>query len=153
MVERLLPKEKVAGSIPVSRSMSLNLEIKTMSKSIQELSDIVKQFCEDRDWKHGDPNQLLSSISIEFGELAENYQWQNSFKEYTEEERKEIGYEFVDVLFYIFRLADKSGIDIEKYFMEKLPKLEEKFPIGQKKKDYKKIKEEYRKTGKNKDYD
>ena len=118
--------------------------------SIKDLTKEVEVFCEKRGWGNEDPNQLISSILIELGELAEHYQWQHEFKELTEKEKREIGYEYVDVLFYFLRLASNSGIDIEKYFYEKLPKLKKKFPVG---KDVKEAHREYREKGKNKTYD
>ncbi len=117
------------------------------------MNDVIKkieEFCLKRDWKNDDPNQLLSSIFIELGELAEHYQWTSKFKVLKEDEKVEVSYEFVDVVFYLFRLAGKSGIDLDKAFAEKLKKLEIKYPIGS---DLATQHNEYRKTGKNKKYD
>ena len=60
-----------------------------MSKSLKDLAEIVDKFCVERGWKNGDPNQLITSTHIELGELAEHYQWQNKFKELSEEEKRE----------------------------------------------------------------
>ncbi len=121
-----------------------------MGKSFKEISKIVSEFCKARDWKHSSPTGLLTATYIELGELAEHYQWQKKFKKFSEQEKKEIAYEFVDVLWYLLRLAEKSGIDIEEAFDEKIPKLEKKFPIGS---DPKKQHDLYRENGKNKLYD
>ena len=72
------------------------------------------------------PNQLLVALIGELGELSEHYQWQDTVPAWGEEKRREVGYEFVDVLFYLLRLAHASGIDVGHYFDEKLPRLEEK---------------------------
>lgn len=121
-----------------------------MNRSLTQMQKDVDLFCEERDWANSSPNSLISSIVIELGELAEHYQWDNEFKKYTENEKKEIGYEFVDVLFYLSRLASKTGIDMEESFYDKLPKLKKKFPIG---KDSLEAHKEYRKNGKSKLYD
>ncbi len=121
-----------------------------MKISIKDFTSQIRKFCDARGWTHSNPTGLLTATFTELGELAEHYQWQKEFKEFTEEEKTEIGYEFVDVLWYLFRLADKSGIDIEKAFEEKIPKLEKKFPVGS---DPKKQHDIYRKTGKNRLYD
>ena len=121
-----------------------------MGKSIKEISQRVSEFCKARGWKHSSPTGLLTATYIELGELAEHYQWQKKFSKFSEKEKKEVAYEFVDVLWYLFRLAEKSGIDIEEAFDEKIPKLENKFPIGS---NPKKQHELYRKNGKNKLYD
>jgi dCTP diphosphatase len=106
----------------------------------------IRQFCEKRGWSNSDPNQLITSAVIELGELSEHYQWKKEIPKLTDTERKEISYEFVDVLFYLLRLADKTGIDLEKAFEEKIPKLEKKFPVGS---DRKKQNRLYRENGKN----
>lgn len=123
-----------------------------MSKSIEEVTKIIVDFAEARGWKNENPSFLLNAIFIELGELSEHYQWKsdfNKFKDIEEDKKMEIGFEFVDVIFYLFRLAYNSGIDIEEYFDKKLPKLEEKFKIGT---DYGKAHKTYRETGKNKLY-
>jgi NTP pyrophosphatase (non-canonical NTP hydrolase) len=115
-----------------------------------ELTKMIDDFADIRDWTNNDPNQLITSIYIELGELAEHHQWKDKFEKFDEDEKKEIGFEYVDVLFYLFRLASKSGIDIEKYFDEKFEKLKIKFPIGS---DCKTQHNLYRSTGKNKKYE
>jgi NTP pyrophosphatase (non-canonical NTP hydrolase) len=123
-----------------------------MAKSIKEMTEIIVNFSEARGWKNENPSHLLNSILIELGELAEHYQWKNDFGKILnadDNKKTEIGFEFVDVIFYLFRMAHNSGIDIEEYFDKKLPKLEEKFKIGS---DYKKAHVDYRKSGKNKLY-
>ncbi|KXK26548.1 MAG: hypothetical protein TR69_WS6001000554 [candidate division WS6 bacterium OLB20] len=123
-----------------------------MPKSIQDLTDIVCAFADERGWANNDPNQLISSILIELGELAEHYQWKSRFPEFDKQKKLEVGYEFVDILFYLLQLAAKSGIDIEAAFDSKLPKLHAKFPVGQTDEEFERTKEEYRRTGKNKLY-
>ena len=100
-----------------------------MPHTLKDMEDEVVKICEHKNWRTRDPNQLISSIMIELAELAEHYQWQNDFSKienFDEDEIRELGYEFVDVLFYMLRLAHRSGIDIEKYFYEKLPKIKNK---------------------------
>jgi NTP pyrophosphatase (non-canonical NTP hydrolase) len=124
-----------------------------MSKSLKQIADLVENFCVERGWKNSNPNQLIASIFIELGELAEHYQWRDKFEKYTPTKKREIGYEFVDVLFYLLRLANNSGIDIEHYFDIKLPQLRKKFPIGITDEQWDKVHNEYRKNGKNKLYE
>lgn len=122
-----------------------------MKKCLNDYIQDVRDFAEARNWKNDDPNELLASTIIELGELAEHYQWQKEFKKkYSEKEKQEIGYEFVDVLFYLFRMIGQMGIDMDKVFDEKYKKLEEKYYIGS---VYEKQHKLYRKSGKNKLYD
>jgi NTP pyrophosphatase (non-canonical NTP hydrolase) len=98
-------------------------------KSIVEIQNDVLKVCAERDWKNNDPNQLITSLMIELAELAEHYQWQNDFSKIdklNEDDKQELGFEFVDVLFYLLRLAHRSNIDIEEYFYKKLPKIKTK---------------------------
>lgn len=120
-----------------------------MTKSLKQIQKEIDSFCEERNWNHESPNTLIAAIIIEMGELAEHYQWQKEFKILKGDEKTEVAYEFVDVIFYLTRLANKSGIDITKAFYEKLPKLKKKFPVG---KSSLEANKEYRITGKNKLY-
>ncbi len=121
-----------------------------MKKSLSELTGIIETFVKERDWKGYKPNPLISSIMIELGELAEHYQWKDDFENFDEEEKLELGFEYVDVVFYLLLLASRSDIDIEKYFDLKMKKLAVKFPLGA---DTKTQHELYRKTGKNRRYE
>lgn len=123
-----------------------------MAKSLKQIQQDVNKFSIERGWINADPNQLISSIVIELAELAEHFQWEKDFnkvKNYSDEKKKELGFEFMDVLFYLLRLASASEIDVEKYFYLKLPKLAEKYKIGG---NYLKAKQNYRKLGLNKTY-
>lgn len=123
-----------------------------MSKSIAEITDQIQKFRLKRGWANDILTQLIASILVELGELSEHYQWKQEFEKLSEEKKQEVGFEFVDVIFYLFTLAYKSGIDIEKYFDLKLPLLAKKFPISASESDHAKAHHAYRKSGKNKLY-
>jgi NTP pyrophosphatase (non-canonical NTP hydrolase) len=101
-----------------------------MAKSLKDYDTIVNDFCNERGWNHTDPNHLSTAIMIELSELAEHYQWKHTFTEFSAEEKKEVGFEFVDILFYFVLFASKASVDIEQAFDEKLEKLRVKYPIG-----------------------
>lgn len=122
-------------------------------KTLPELTAQVARFAEERGWDDANPNQLLVALLGELGELSEHYQWQDAVPDWDEEKRREVAYEFVDVLFYLLRLAHASGIDVGHYFEEKLPKLEEKYPANASAAQHKRNKEEYRRTGRNRLYE
>lgn len=121
-----------------------------MQKSLNQIQKEVDKFCEERNWNHESPNTLIAATIIEMGELAEHYQWQKDFKVLEGDKKTEVAYEFVDVIFYLTILANKSGIDITEAFYKKLPKLKKKFPVG---KSSLEANKEYRNSGKNKLYD
>lgn len=122
-----------------------------MKKSLNDYIHDTVKFANERGWVEEVPSELLAATLVELGELSEHYAWKKKFKEtYTEEEKKMIGYEFVDVFFYLFRMAGRTGVDMDKCFQEKHKKLEEKYYIGS---DPKAQHEKYRKEGKNKLYE
>lgn len=120
-----------------------------MAKSIQEITEIINEFRMSRGWSNDNPTVLITALLAELGELVDHYQWKTKFEKFDKDKKTEVSFEFVDVIIYLFTLASNSGIDIEKAFDEKLPKLVKKFPIGG---NHKKAHEDYRKTGKNKLY-
>ncbi len=124
-----------------------------MSKTISEMTAAVTAFADERGWLHESPTQLLAALMAELGELSEHYQWLDRFEEWPDEKRREVGYEFVDVVFLLFRLAGRSGIDIGSYFDEKLPKLAEKFPVAATQEEHERRRALYRQTGRNRLYD
>ena len=123
-----------------------------MPKSLSDLTAELAKFHKDRGWNMESPNAVIVALLSELGELAEYYQWENEFPKFSEAKKRELAYEFVDVLNYLMTLAYKSDIDIAKYWEEKMPKLAEKYPVGITRDEYFKAKREYRKSGKNKVY-
>ncbi|MBL8014709.1 MAG: hypothetical protein JNK26_00795 [Candidatus Doudnabacteria bacterium] len=122
-----------------------------MAKSLKQIAKQISDFADSRGWKNDEPNHLITSLMIELSELAEYFQWKKSFPEFSNDERKAVAFELVDVLVYMLQIANKSGIkDLEPYFLLKMEKLGEKFAIGA---DWHTVHEGYRKSGKNKFYD
>ena len=93
------------------------------------------QFAQDRDWDqfHSIRNLLLALVG-EVGEAAEIVQW-------TKDEdipallndggREKLAEELADILLYLVRLADRSGVDLEKAVKEKLLLNAQKYPVNQ----------------------
>jgi len=93
------------------------------------------QFAQDRDWDqfHSIRNLLLALVG-EVGEVAEIVQW-------TKDEdipallndggREKLAEELADILLYLVRLADRSGVDLEKAVKEKLLLNAQKYPVNQ----------------------
>jgi NTP pyrophosphatase (non-canonical NTP hydrolase) len=104
---------------------------------IKKLQEQIKEFCKDRDWdQFHTPKNIAASISIEASELLQLFQWAQGAKwsELQDKElKKEVEEELADVLIYLLRFSDLSGIDIEKVIEEKLIKNENKYPISKSK--------------------
>lgn len=121
------------------------------SRTLGEMSQELDDFVEARGWRGKDPARLMLSLVGEIGELSEVVNKTDSFL-VNEEMRKEIGFEMVDVLNYLMRLAREYQIDLEDMWSEKMPLLGEKYPVGIDRDKVGLRREEYRKSGKNKLY-
>lgn len=123
--------------------------------TLKQIAKEIKDFTAVRNWKNDDPNQLLVALNTELGELGEHFLWMKEFpKNLTEEKKKEIGFEMVDILIYLLQIGNKSGIeDLGKLYEEKIKKLAKKYPVGITDKNYHKQRQAYKKSGKNKLYE
>lgn len=126
--------------------------------TFNELKNEMVSFVEARgDWwinNNKESKSLLLSAFIELGELSEKFQWKASnYVPKNDEERQEIAYELVDVFNYLFMFIHICGIDFPKEYFVKMEKLAKKFPIEVSGSKYFKVKETYRKSGKNKLYE
>ncbi len=114
--------------------------------TIQLLQDIVKTFCEERDWdQFHNPKDLAIGVATEACELLELFRFKSEqeiqvllkdskFKE-------KLGDEVADVLFFILRLCQMNNIDLEQSFKNKLAKNAEKYPVAKAKGSNKKYNE------------
>jgi NTP pyrophosphatase (non-canonical NTP hydrolase) len=107
---------------------------KDHERKIQDIKDLIKKYCEDRDWDqfHG-AKDLAVALSIEASELLEHFRFKS--KEEVEElfknlkKKEEIGDEMADILYFLFRLAQKYDIDLSEAFDRKTEKSAKKYPI------------------------
>lgn len=77
----------------------------------------MREFVAEREWhSFHTPRNLLLALVGEVGELAEIYQWKGEVKPnmqtLTEEEKANTRDEVADVLSYLIRFCDVSGIDL-----------------------------------------
>lgn len=84
----------------------------------------LRSFVADRDWtQFHSPENLAKSISIEAGELLENFQWDGDF------ERERVISELADVLTYCMLLADRLDVSPEQIVLDKLAVTQDKYPV------------------------
>ncbi len=100
---------------------------------LEELMALIRSFVRERDWEQfHKPSALAVSAAIEVGELLELFQWQSdkNIQELLNNEnyRESLSHEIADVLIYILRLADVTGIDPAQAIIEKMQLNEEKYP-------------------------
>ncbi len=97
---------------------------------IKEITDVLKKFRDDRDWaQFHNPKDLAVAISIEAGELLEQYLWKLPEEAIVDKVKEELA----DVMAYSFLLAEKYDLDVRQLIMEKINKNEVKYPINKSK--------------------
>ncbi len=97
----------------------------TQSKrSFQEISTLIHEYLEERDWGNNTQRGLAISISLEASELLEHYQWRDD----PVGTRDEVAEELADIFLYSFQLAQNLDIDIAEEIIKKLEKVKKKYP-------------------------
>ena len=104
------------------------------SKTIVELENEVKTFCEERDWdQFHNPKDLAIGISTEANELLDIFRFhsdeevKNIFK--NSKKHEHIEEEIADTLFFVLRFAQLNNIDLPMALDNKLKKNAEKYPV------------------------
>lgn len=105
-----------------------------MEKTIQELTEIVKSFCEERDWdQFHNPKDLAIGISTEANELLDIFRFKNEadmkliFSD--TDKREHVEEEIADVLFFVLRFAQKNHIDLSEALLNKIQKNAMKYSV------------------------
>jgi NTP pyrophosphatase (non-canonical NTP hydrolase) len=103
---------------------------------MEDMIHAVQEFCEARDWdQYHNPKDLSIGIVSEAAELLEHFRYKSHdemeafFDDATK--REAIEDEVADILFLVFRFAQKHDIDIEEAFERKLQKNKKKYPVEQ----------------------
>lgn len=102
--------------------------------SISELQEVIKRFCEERDWdQYHNAKDLAIGIVTEASELIDNFRFK-SLEEVealfnNSEKREQICDELVDVFYFVLRFAQRYGIDLVTEFHRKMKINEEKYPV------------------------
>ncbi len=83
------------------------------------------QFRDDRDWRqYHHPAAMIVGLWVEVGELAEHFMYLDDDKvvDHLKKERQLVGEELVDVLYWIFIIANDLEIDLGQSFLAKMTK-------------------------------
>ena len=92
---------------------------------MKETLERIKKFRDDRDWQQfHTPSNLAKAISIESGELLEEFLWDND--NFNLQNVKE---ELADVMIYCIHMANALDVNIEDIINMKLDKNEFKYPV------------------------
>lgn len=132
---------------------------KGYNQDMNEMKQIIRQHLVERGWDKLDPADISKSIVIEAAELLEVFQWDNTNKTtvLTPDGLEKVKKELADVLIYCFEMGIMLDLDMKQVVMDKLQKVQEKYPVSLFNKEnagggselYQRIKQEYRKEGKN----
>jgi NTP pyrophosphatase (non-canonical NTP hydrolase) len=105
------------------------------STTLAALKDIVRAFCEARDWDrfHG-PRDLAIGVVTEAAELLDRFR----FKDDVEcaalladpAGRDRVEHELADTLFFLLRFAQRNGMDLTTALERKLALNAERYPIA-----------------------
>ncbi len=105
-----------------------------MGTDLHELTRRLIAFRDERDWQpfHGLRN-LISSVSIEAGELLELTQWLSDAeidaRVRAPEFRQRLGEEAADILLYLLLVCEKAGIDLSECAARKIDQNAAKYPV------------------------
>lgn len=95
-------------------------------KDLEEVISKLKKFRDERDWaQFHNPKDLALALSIESGELMEQYLW----KDAQDADVSKVKEELADVFAYALLLSDKYGFDVKEIILEKIEKNAAKYPI------------------------
>jgi NTP pyrophosphatase (non-canonical NTP hydrolase) len=105
-----------------------------VTRSLAELTDLVRSFVADRDWEQfHSPRNLAMALSVESAELLELFLWTEDAgpQPATAARAARVADEAADVLLCLLNFCDRTGIDLETALVEKLAKAAEKYPADQ----------------------
>ena len=114
------------------------------NSNINELKNLVKKFCDEREWdQYHNAKDLAIGIITESSELLEHFRFKSDkeVEEVIKQKKGEVSEELADILFFILRLAQRYDIDISSEFQKKMEKNTKKYPIEKAKGSNKKYSE------------
>jgi NTP pyrophosphatase (non-canonical NTP hydrolase) len=104
-----------------------------MPRDLEEIRDRIREFAAARDWEQfHTPRNLALALCGEVGELAAELQWvpDDGIAEHLLDPAAfaRLADEVADVMIYLVRLADVSGIDVLAAVRAKIERNETRFP-------------------------
>ncbi len=93
----------------------------------------LRAFAAERDWeRYHTPKNLVMAMSVEMAELVEHFQWLTPDESAglldDPAQRQAVEEEMADVLLYLLRLADVTGVDLDAAMQAKIVKNAQKYP-------------------------
>ncbi len=103
-----------------------------MSTNFNDIKQKIISFRNERDWaQFHDPKNLAEALSIEAGELLENFLWKTTeqSRNLTAEELKNVKEELADIFIFLTYLSEEYKIDLLKEVESKIAVNEVKYPV------------------------
>lgn len=95
-------------------------------KDLEEVVSKLKRFRDERDWSQfHNSKDLALALSIESGELLEQFLW----KKAEEADENKVKEELADIFAYALLLSDKYGFDVKQIILDKIDQNAIKYPI------------------------
>lgn len=99
--------------------------------TLQEITEKIRTFRDERDWaQFHNPKDMAMALSIEAGELMEQFLWKTPEEVTTRavEKHEQIEEEVADIAIYLVELADILSIDLFAAMERKIAKNSAKYP-------------------------
>ena len=103
-----------------------------MSETFEELKKRILAFRDERDWgQFHSPKNLAEGLSVEAGELLENFLWMTAeeSRKLPAEKLERIKPEIADIFVFLVYLCRELDIDLFEETKRKLKINEEKYPV------------------------
>jgi NTP pyrophosphatase (non-canonical NTP hydrolase) len=100
-----------------------------MSRDLKDLTEMIIQFREDRDWKQFHKiKDLLLGLNIEVGELQELFLWKSD-EEIHQIEHAQIENEIADIFIFLTYICDEFEIDLKTAIENKVKLNNMNYPV------------------------
>ncbi|WP_400211096.1 nucleotide pyrophosphohydrolase [Candidatus Methanarcanum hacksteinii] len=108
------------------------------ARTINDAMELVKEFCEERDWdQFHNPKDLAIGMATESVELLELFRFRTNeqcMEMMSDPSRSEdIKDELADVFYFVLRFAQMNGIDLYEALSQKIDKNRKRYPIDKSK--------------------
>ena len=98
------------------------------ARDLEQVRLQLREFVAERDWqKFHSPKNLAIAVSVEAGELLEQFQWTEGSGA-PDGSKEQIASEIADVMICLIRLADELEIDIPMAIQAKIRLNHERYP-------------------------
>ncbi|MGE3973591.1 MAG: nucleotide pyrophosphohydrolase [Bdellovibrionales bacterium] len=103
-------------------------------QDIQELKELIRDFCEKRDWdQFHSPKDLAIGLATESAELLELFRFKSNEEierlVSTEPGRTKVAEELADVFYFLLRFGQKYQFDLTTELVKKLEINDKKYPV------------------------